>query len=60
MSLSPDYETLVTLFPLVHQPSGEIIPNIEDFLSTFNRTMINDLTDAIAKRVETLRQEASE
>jgi len=56
----PDYETLVTLFPLVHQPSCVIIPNIEDFLSTFNRTMINDLTDAIAKRVETLRQEAGE
>ena len=51
--------TLVTLFPLVHQPSGEIIPNIEDFLSTFNRTMIDELTDAIAERVETLRQEAS-
>jgi len=60
MSAKTAEETLVTLFPLVHQPSGEIIPNIEDFLSTFNRTMINDLTDAIAKRVETLRQEASE
>jgi len=55
-----DQPCLHNLFPLVHQPSGEIIPSIEDFLSTFNRTMIDDLTDAIAKRVETLRQEASE